>query len=135
MKELQLPKQFVVLNEEEQVITYGGETISYNPALATKAGALAFAGVYKSQKGWSNISLYDLAAEIFFHAALYYRGVGAVAKLLSLAGGTVGSKANQIANSLNNGIDVENHKDTATVAGVQRWVVYDAFYAVAPSII
>lgn len=131
---LAMPVSYSVMNSEDMTYVEGGSvTIGYSPVFLSKIGVMAYAASYKSSHGWKNISTYDLGAEIFFHAVLHYKGAQTVASILSLAGGKIGSKAASIVNSLKDGIDVDNGRDTKKEFGIERWKIYDAFYVVGPA--
>lgn len=118
-----LPNKYAIIDSNEMVYLVGGLNISYHWSYQTKIGAAAKAAALKAQYSWSNISLYDLAAEIFAHAVLYYR-TGAFLALARQLG-----FATSIANSILGGIDVQNGLDTARIAGVQRYHFYRTMYA------
>ena len=130
---IDMPISYSLMDAEEMVYIDGGVTIDYNPSLGTKVGAMAYAAAYKIANGWNNISIYDLGAEIFFHAYLYYRGASVVGSLLSNVGGKIGEFGSSIAESIGNGIDVVDGRDTKKEFGIERWAIYDAFYLIAPS--
>lgn len=117
-----IPINCTSINDNEMEYLAGGLKISYQWAYQTKLGALAKAATVKAQFGWNNISLIDLAAEIFAHAYMYYRTGAflAVARKLGFA--------TSIANSILGGIDVVNGLDTACIGGIKRYNFYRVMY-------
>lgn len=120
---LVMPSNYAVVNDNEMEYLDGGLNISYRWSYQTKIGALAKAIAVKEQYGWNRISAYDLAAEIFVHAVVYYQ-FGLVLAVARKFGFAI-----SIANSILGGIDVQNGLDTARIAGVQRYYFYRVMYA------
>ncbi len=128
---LTMPVNYSVMENEEMEYVDGGKTMGYNPLLATTAGAAGAALAFQIQNGYWNISTPEMAAEIYSHAAAYYAGSAFLA-----ACSAVGYSASTIRNSsfwksINNGIDLANGRDTATIGGVQRYIIFNAVYAYA----
>ena len=110
-----------------------GKKIWYEERFLSKAFCLEYARTFKAAHEWEHISDRSLAAEIFFHAVLYYKGISAVMPWLRLAGSTVTDAVEKMAASVGDGIDVENGRDTRIVCGIQRWRVYEGFYLICHS--
>ena len=131
---LVMPGSYAVMSEDEMLYVEGGETIAYNVGFLSKTFCFGYATTYKILKKWNNISCSSLAAEIFFHAALYYRGATVIGSWLAKAGGKIGNATKTISTSIGNGIDVENGRDTRTICGIQRWMIYETFYEICPGL-
>ncbi len=128
-KDLVLPKSYAEVCEEEMMYLTGG--LGYNLAYATTGGAMAKAASMKllESSSWSNISVLDLAAEIWFHAYAYYH-LKPMQSLCSMLGYS-GISNWRIWKSLANGIDVQNGLDTEKEMGISRYVIFRATYAYA----
>ena len=126
---LKLPNNYATIDINEMMYIHGGEKISYKLSYATTGGAAMKAASYLLEKGWNNISHYDLTAEIWFHAYAFYNGalMNAICNKLGYSGITNTS----FWKSLANGIDVVNGKDTELIFGVNRYVIFRAAYAYA----
>lgn len=120
---LTMPESYNVVSNNDMEYLEGGDAIAYRRSYATNVGALAKAISFKKEKGYKKISNYDLAAEIYTHAVLYYNfglGVWALSKL---------GYAKKYAEALLRQIDVIDGLDTKKEFGVKRYVIYRAFYA------
>ncbi len=125
---LVMPSNYAVMDEEEMTYVEGGANISYNIFMRSRAYCTAFASGYRSGKGYTNISTYDLAAEIFAHAYAYYEWGGFV----SLASSLGFSEVKSFKKSIMNGIDVKDGLDTAKICGIKRYTIFRAIFAAAP---
>ena len=119
---LVMPSSYAMMDEEEMTYLEGGLSLGYKWYYRQKVGAALSAAYIKEQYNWDNISVFDLAAEIFTHAVAYYDFglLLAVARELGYA--------TSLANSILGGIDVENSLDTKTIKGVKRYYFYRAVY-------
>lgn len=108
--------------------------IGYDARFLSKAFCLEYARTFKAAHEWERISERSLAAEIFFHAVLYYKGMSSVRPWLRLAGNSLLAAVEKMERSVQDGIDVENGKDVRTVCGIPRWRVYEVFYNCCPSL-
>ena len=68
---LVMPREFAVMDEEEMTYTEGGKTIAYRIHYAATSGAMTAAALFHLKGQFKGLSLYDLAAEIWFHAYAY----------------------------------------------------------------
>ena len=128
---LVLPSSYAVMDEEEMTYVEGGNNIKYRWAYATTRGAMGKAIAYKISNGWWNISCFDLAAEIYFHAAAFYAGSAllGICNLLGYSGSKI--KNSSFWKSLSNGIDVVNGVDRKRDFGIPRYVIFRAVYRYA----
>ena len=124
-----MPSNCVKMNEEEMAYIDGG--LDYKKSYMFVSGAMAKAISYRKEMGWKNISTYDMAAEIFSHAYAYYNGKDFLAICKGLGFSTSAIESSDFWTSISNGIDLENGLDTNTIGGVERYVLYRAFYAAA----
>lgn len=97
---------------------------------ATTIGAIAKSGSVLKQTGWTKISSFDLAAEIYCHALAYYSGLFFLNVCASVGYDTSAVKKSSFWKSLANGIDVANGRDTAKIAGVPRYVLFNNIFRV-----
>lgn len=135
-KNLVLPSNYIKVNEEEMVYLTGG--LAYNISYATTGGAMVKAASMKllESSKWNNISVGDLAAEIWFHAYAYYH-LKPMQSLCSMLG-FAGLSNTGFWESLSNGIDLENGLDTKKEIGIPRYMIYRTTYAFAvatPSVV
>ena len=123
-----MPGSYAVMNEEEMTYVEGGKTYGYSVTYLTRTGAMCKAKKILNENRWSNITCYDLAAEIYSHALAFY---SAGSFLLALSGMGI-KQANSILGSLINGIDVENGLDTKKFKGIPRYQIYRKVFVTAP---
>jgi len=126
-----MPVNYSLMENEEMEYVDGGKTMNYNYALTTTAGAAAAALVFQIQNGFWNISTYDMAAEIYSHAVAYYAASAFLAVCSAVGYSATSIKNSSFWKSLSNGIDLENGRDTATIGGVKRYVIFNAIYGYA----
>ncbi len=124
---LKLPQECFIMSEEEAAYIEGGLTIGYSSDMCTKKGAIKAATKVRNTYGWRNISVDDLAAEIFSHAFAYYKA----GDFISIAAGLGITPVQSIQQSLSNGIDIENGLDMAVFAGRPRYEWYRKIYQFA----
>ena len=115
---LVMPSSYAVMNEEEMMYLEGGYAIQQSIMFLNKTFVKMYALSLKTINGWNNISIYDLAAEIYSHALAYYSG----GWLLKIAAGLGASKAANYLKSLKV-IDVENGRDS------RYWKQFNIIYA------
>lgn len=96
----------------------GGLSLTQKRAYLNKISCWTKADDIKDAYGWTKISTYELAAEIYSHAYAYYNA-GA---LLAIAGKLGIDKAASYLTSLKK-IDVENGRDS------RYWAAFDVIYA------
>lgn len=126
---LVMPSSYAVMDTEEMTYVEGG--LGYSWTMRSKAGCLGIATGLKVSGNYSQISTYDIAAEIYTHAMAYYN-FSLFLKVASAAG--VGVAVN-VWGSVSNGIDIENGLDTRRVSGLAYYQVYRAVYAAGPTFI
>lgn len=122
--ELSLPANCAVIDNQEMRYICGG--LAYKLRYMYTGGAMAKALEYKN---WKNISTFDLAAEIWFHAYAYYNAAPMIAVCNLL--GFKGIANTNLWKSLKNGIDIANGLDTKKELGVPRYQIFRAAYAYA----
>ncbi|MCR5518512.1 MAG: hypothetical protein K6F17_08085 [Lachnospiraceae bacterium] len=126
---LVMPREFAVMDEEEMTYTEGGKTIAYRIHYAATSGAMTAAALFHLKGQFKGLSLYDLAAEIWFHAYAYYSALP-MASLCSVLGYD-GIENTKLWRSLKNGIDIGSTKDCEKEFGVCRYVIFRAAYTYA----
>ena len=126
---LVMPSNYAAMSEDEMTYTEGGKGLPYSPIMRTKFGCKKIAEMFRNTAGYYNISVFDMTAEIYAHAILYYNCslYLAVAGMLGL---TAAAKAFM---SLANGIDIENGVDNRKVKGIPLYQLYRAIYCVGPN--
>ncbi len=125
---LVMPSSCTIMDEEEMIYVEGGKKYGYSISYLTRTGAMWKAAKILKENGWTKISCYDLAAEIYSHAFAFYNAGGF---LLTLSKMGIG-KANDMLKSLTNGIDVENGLDTKKFQGIPRYKIFKNLFVTAP---
>lgn len=117
---LVMPSSYAVMDSKEMTYVEGGDrSIKQSRAFLCKAYSLGYAACLKSTLGWTKISTYDLAAEIYSHAfGYYYFGT-----LLKVASSLGISRAASYLKSLKE-INVDNGRDS------RYWQAFNVIYAV-----
>ena len=129
---LVMPSNCVAMKEAEMAHVEGGKTFGYQWSYASVGGAAAGAIKIIAQQGWNKSLVYALSAEIYSHAMAYYSTPNTFFRLVSMAGYNKTAIQNSSwYRSINNGIDLVNGRDTATICGVPRWCLFDAIYGCA----
>lgn len=125
---LVMPSNYAVMDEKEMTYVEGGKKYGYSATYLTRTGAMWKAAKVLNENRWSNITCYDLAAEIYSHAFAFYNAGGF---LLALSRMGIG-QGNSMLNSLINGIDVENGLDTGKFKGIPRYQIFRKLFVTAP---
>ena len=115
---LMMPRNCVVMDTEEMICLEGGLELTQSEDYLSKKKCMSKALSLKSELGWTKISDYDLAAEIFAHAYAYYNA----GTLLSMAADWGISKAADYLTSLEK-INVDDGRDS------RYWMAFNYLYA------
>lgn len=128
---LAMPSSYAVMKEEEMTYVEGGYKVNYNSAFRTKLCCWDFANKLVASKKVKNISVYDVAAEIYTHAFAYYN----FSLLLCVASSAGCGAAARAFKSVMNGIDIDNGVDKQQlIGGMKRYQFYRTAYAIGPSV-
>lgn len=128
---LVMPSSYAAMDEEEITYVEAGYKVAYNTGFRSKLGCVGYATALVNSHKVKNISIYDVAAEIYTHAFGYYQG----GLFLAIATKIGMKQAASIFKSLNDGIDIDNGVDTKTLCkGVKRYQLYRALYAAGPGV-
>ena len=126
---LVMPSSYAMMDEEEMMYLEGG--LAYSPVMRVKSGCAGYAIGLKLGGSYSKIDHYSLAAEIYTHALLYYRF--GVFMQVAIQAGIASGIVLEMANSILDGINLQNGLDTRKIKGISYYEVYNLMYAIGPT--
>ncbi len=103
-----------------ELINGGGVQLSYTKGYLSKSVCIADAKMLVQSGAVKNMTISDVAAEIYAHAKIYY----SLQPIISL-GATLGV---DFCESLADGIDIEDHKDNRTFMGHYYYEYFNDIY-------